>query len=65
VAEVLSISPHELEIRLKEYESLFGMTTSVFVKEYTNGMLPEEDAPYLDWYMTYDAFRLLANGSGS
>ena len=56
--EVHPLTLHDLELRLKEYEATFGMPTSRFVREYTDGRLPDEDAPYLDWYMTYDALRL-------
>lgn len=56
--EVHPVTIHDLELMLKGFEAAFGMPTATFVKEYTDGRLPDEDAPYLDWYMTYDALRL-------
>jgi hypothetical protein len=56
--EVIPTTILDLELRLKEYEAGFGMSSGEFVQAYTDGRLPEDDAPYLDWYMTYDALRL-------
>jgi hypothetical protein len=52
------ISLKDIEYQLQQYEEWSGMSTADFVASYSDGRLPQDDEPYLSWFMTYDAWRL-------
>jgi hypothetical protein len=52
---VTKIDTHEVELRLKDFESRFGLPSNRFIEAFQNGEL--DDSPeFFEWDMLYTAY---------